>query len=59
MESAVILPNYRHAFGRSKLYAQDECLLFSLKHQQLEGVIQLAYKVIYRDDWIDLVVKGG
>lgn len=35
---------------------QDERLLFSLRYQQLEGVIQLAYKVIYRENWIDVVV---
>ncbi|XP_008804150.1 uncharacterized protein LOC103717503 [Phoenix dactylifera] len=36
---------------------QDERLLFSLKYQQLEGVIQLAYKVIIRENWIDVVVN--
>ncbi|KAJ6790988.1 uncharacterized protein M6B38_246090 [Iris pallida] len=36
---------------------QDERLLFSLNYQQLEGVIQLAYKVIYRANWIDVVVS--
>lgn len=36
---------------------QDERLLFSLRYQHLEGVIQLAYKVIYRENWIDVVVS--
>ena len=36
---------------------QDERLLFSLRYQQLEGVIQLAYKVIYHENWIDVVVN--
>ncbi|KAJ0978346.1 hypothetical protein J5N97_013820 [Dioscorea zingiberensis] len=36
---------------------QDERLLFSLQYQQLEGVIQLAYKVIVRENWINVVVK--
>lgn len=36
---------------------QDEKLLFSLRYQQLEGVIQLAYKVIYMENWIDVVVS--
>ncbi|KAM0948102.1 hypothetical protein DsansV1_C07g0074771 [Dioscorea sansibarensis] len=36
---------------------QDERLLFSLQYQQLEGVIQLAYKVIFCENWIDVVVK--
>uniref|UniRef100_A0A0E0BXK5 Uncharacterized protein n=1 Tax=Oryza meridionalis TaxID=40149 RepID=A0A0E0BXK5_9ORYZ len=36
---------------------QDERLLFSLTYQQLEGVIQLAYKTIRRDNWIDVEIK--
>ncbi|RRT50407.1 hypothetical protein B296_00007654 [Ensete ventricosum] len=35
---------------------QDERLLFSLRYQQLEGVVQLAYKVIIKRNWIDIVV---
>ncbi|CAL9194059.1 unnamed protein product [Musa hybrid cultivar] len=35
---------------------QDERLLFSLRYQQLEAVIQLAYKVIVKQNWIDIVV---
>ena len=35
----------------------DERLLFSLNYQQLEGVIQFAYTVIFREDWIDVMVK--
>ncbi|XP_077213362.1 neuronal PAS domain protein [Tasmannia lanceolata] len=35
----------------------DEHLLFSLRYQQLEGVIQLGYKVIFRENWIDVVVN--
>ncbi|KAF7035219.1 hypothetical protein CFC21_046137 [Triticum aestivum] len=37
--------------------AQDERLLFSLTYQQLEGVVQLAYKTVRRDNWIDIEVK--
>ncbi|KAG0500895.1 hypothetical protein HPP92_000967 [Vanilla planifolia] len=36
---------------------KDERLLFSLNYQQLQGVIQLAYKVTHRDQWIDVVVS--
>ncbi|XP_020087325.1 uncharacterized protein LOC109709480 [Ananas comosus] len=36
---------------------QDERLLFSLKYQQLESVIQLAYKVIFRENSIDVMVN--
>lgn len=35
---------------------QDERLLFSLRYQQLECVIQLAYKVIRKESWIDIAV---
>ncbi|WOL14799.1 hypothetical protein Cni_G23580 [Canna indica] len=35
---------------------QDERLQFSLRYQQLEGVIQLAYKAIMKGNWIDIVV---
>jgi hypothetical protein len=36
---------------------QDERLLFSLIYQQVESVIQLAYRTIRRDKWIDVEVK--
>lgn len=36
---------------------QDERLLFSLNYQQLECVIQLAYRTVRRDNWIDVEVK--
>jgi hypothetical protein len=36
---------------------QDERLLFSLIYQQLECVIQLAYRTVRRDNWIDVEVK--
>ncbi|KAH0465425.1 hypothetical protein IEQ34_005528 [Dendrobium chrysotoxum] len=36
---------------------QDSRLNFSLNYQQLEGVIQFTYKVIFREYWIDIVVK--
>ncbi|MQM11269.1 hypothetical protein Taro_044171 [Colocasia esculenta] len=35
----------------------DERLLFSLRYQQLEGVVQLAYKLVFRENWIDVIVK--
>ncbi|GAB2299360.1 hypothetical protein Dimus_033435 [Dionaea muscipula] len=35
----------------------DEQLLFSLNYHQLEGVIQLNYKVIIQDKWADVVVS--
>ncbi|PKU62202.1 hypothetical protein MA16_Dca011495 [Dendrobium catenatum] len=35
----------------------DSRLNFSLNYQQLEGVIQFTYKVIFREYWIDVVVK--
>lgn len=34
----------------------DDRLLFSLNYHQLEGVIQLYYKVVIRDRWIDVIV---
>lgn len=36
---------------------QDERLLFSLIYQQVECVIQLAYRTTRRDNWIDVEVK--
>ncbi|EES00260.1 hypothetical protein BDA96_03G062600 [Sorghum bicolor] len=36
---------------------QDERLLFSLIYQQVECVIQLAYRTARRDNWIDVEVK--
>ncbi|XP_047326019.1 uncharacterized protein LOC124929662 [Impatiens glandulifera] len=35
----------------------DERLWFSLNYHQLESVIQLNYKVIVRDTWIDVIVN--
>ncbi|CAO2825747.1 unnamed protein product [Amaranthus hypochondriacus] len=35
----------------------DERLEFSLNYHQLEGVIQLNYKVIVRDEWIEVMVN--
>ncbi|KAA8539530.1 hypothetical protein F0562_026222 [Nyssa sinensis] len=35
----------------------DERLWFSLKYHQLEGVIQLNYKVIVREKWVDVMVN--
>lgn len=34
----------------------DERLLFSLKHHQLEGVIQFNYRVIIQEKWVDVLV---
>ncbi|CAN6203460.1 unnamed protein product [Urochloa humidicola] len=36
---------------------KDEKLLFSLNYQQLEAVIQLVYKVTFKENWIDVAVK--
>ncbi|KAG9455231.1 hypothetical protein H6P81_008135 [Aristolochia fimbriata] len=36
---------------------QDERLFFSLMYQQLEGVVQLGYRTIFRDNWVELVVN--
>ena len=36
---------------------QDERLLFSLTYQQLEGVVQLAYRTVRRENWVDVEVK--
>lgn len=36
---------------------QDERLLFSLTYQQLEGVVQLAYRTVRRESWVDVEVK--
>lgn len=36
---------------------QDERLLFSLIYQQVECVIQLAYRTVRRNNWIDVEVK--
>ncbi|XP_074574471.1 uncharacterized protein LOC141830921 [Curcuma longa] len=35
---------------------QDERLLFSLRYQQIEAVIQLAYRAVRRESWIDIAV---
>ncbi|KAL2558305.1 hypothetical protein Fot_03044 [Forsythia ovata] len=35
----------------------DEHLLFSLNYHQLEGVIQLNYKVIIQEKWIEVIVN--
>ncbi|VFQ76077.1 unnamed protein product [Cuscuta campestris] len=35
----------------------DEPLRFSLNYHQLEGVIQLNYKVLIRENWIDVMVN--
>lgn len=35
----------------------DERLLFSLNYHQLEGVIQLNYKVIIQEKWVDVLVN--
>ncbi|XP_014502982.1 uncharacterized protein LOC106763292 [Vigna radiata var. radiata] len=35
----------------------DERLQFSLKYQQLEGVLQFNYKVIIKDKWVEIVVN--
>ncbi|KAG6530444.1 hypothetical protein ZIOFF_012683 [Zingiber officinale] len=35
---------------------QDDRLLFSLRYQQLEAVIQLAYRAIRKESWIDIAV---
>ncbi|CAL5363939.1 unnamed protein product [Camellia sinensis] len=35
----------------------DERLWFSLNYHQLEGVIQLNYKVIVREKWVDVMVN--
>ncbi|XP_065870545.1 uncharacterized protein [Euphorbia lathyris] len=34
----------------------DERLFFSLKHHQLEGVIQFNYQVIIQEKWVDVIV---
>ncbi|XP_002520802.2 uncharacterized protein LOC8259486 [Ricinus communis] len=33
----------------------DERLLFSLRHHQLEGVIQFNYRVIIQEKWVDVI----
>ncbi|KAL6003052.1 hypothetical protein ACLOJK_023275 [Asimina triloba] len=35
----------------------DDRLLFSLRYLHLEGVIQLGYKVFFRENWIDVAVN--
>ncbi|XP_010264527.1 PREDICTED: uncharacterized protein LOC104602506 [Nelumbo nucifera] len=35
----------------------DKRVLFSLKYHQLECVIQFGYKVIVRDEWVDVMVN--
>ncbi|PSR93233.1 Acetyl-coenzyme A synthetase [Actinidia chinensis var. chinensis] len=35
----------------------DERLWFSLKHRQLEGVIQLNYRLMVREKWVDVIVN--
>jgi hypothetical protein len=36
---------------------KDERLLFSLNYQQLESVIQLVYRVAFKENWIDVAVN--
>lgn len=36
---------------------QDERLSFSLKYQQVEGVVQLAYRTTLKQNWVDVEVK--
>lgn len=42
---------------RSSNPMADSRLLFSLKFNQLEGVMQFNHKVVVRDKWIDVIVK--
>lgn len=42
---------------RSSNPRADSRLLFSLKFNQLEGVMQFNHKVVVRDKWIDVIVK--
>ncbi|KAG7539146.1 hypothetical protein ISN44_As13g028170 [Arabidopsis suecica] len=42
---------------RSSNPTADSRLLFSLKFNQLEGVMQFNHKVVVRDKWIDVIVK--
>ncbi|OVA07830.1 hypothetical protein BVC80_8649g7 [Macleaya cordata] len=35
----------------------DERLQFSLRHHQLEGVIQFGYKVVVQEKWVNVIVK--
>ncbi|CAN0888393.1 hypothetical protein LINGRAHAP2_LOCUS15846 [Linum grandiflorum] len=35
----------------------DEKLLFSLRYQQLEGVMQFNYEVVEQDEWVDVTVS--
>lgn len=41
----------------SHISAADDRLMFSLNYHQLEGVIQLNYKVIVREKWIEVNVN--
>ncbi|CAN6213592.1 unnamed protein product [Urochloa humidicola] len=49
----VVAMAMEHPSHRTK----DEKLLFSLNYQQLEAVIQLVYRVTFRENWIDVAVK--
>lgn len=42
---------------RSSNPMADSRLLFSLKFNQLEGVMQFNHRVVVRDKWIDVIVK--
>lgn len=42
---------------RSSNPLADSRLLFSLKFNQLEGVMQFNHRVVVRDKWIDVIVK--
>lgn len=37
--------------------AGDDKVMFSLKYHQLEGVVQLNYKVVVTDKWVDVMVS--
>ncbi|XP_058110435.1 uncharacterized protein LOC131253461 [Magnolia sinica] len=42
---------------KSSNASHDERLMFSLRYQQLEGVIQLGHKIKFQENWIDVAVN--
>ncbi|XP_068640980.1 uncharacterized protein [Aristolochia californica] len=50
-------PTIAMEMEKSSNPAPDERLFFSLMYQQLEGVVQLGYRTIFRDNWMEVVVS--
>ncbi|CAM0875606.1 unnamed protein product [Alopecurus aequalis] len=54
---AMTMEHYSHHHRQQQQLVKDERLLFSLNYQQLESVIQLVYRVAFKENWIDVAVN--